>query len=137
NFKFENYTQSLDIKDFDISFVRGLSFEDGCSTITNFTGYLIAKGIEYIDEIKHETNYLICGGGRKNNYLMQCIKDNLVNNPTIMLDDIEKFYINGDYVESKAFGYLAIRSYLKLPISFPKTTGCLSPVVGGKLSKNF
>ena len=50
NFKIEKYTQSLDIKDFDISFVKGLSLEDGCSTITNFTGYLIAKGIEYLNK---------------------------------------------------------------------------------------
>ena len=37
-----------------------------------------------------------------------------------MIDD---FGIDGDFVESQAFAYLAIRSYLDLPISFPKTTG--------------
>ena len=30
-----------------------------------------------------------------------------------------------DLVESQAFAYLAIRSFLKLPITFPNTTGCL------------
>ena len=44
NFKIDNFDKSLDVKDFDISFLRGLSLEDGCATITNFTAYLIAKG---------------------------------------------------------------------------------------------
>ena len=37
---------------------------------------------------------------------------------------IDKFGIDGDFIESQAFAYLAVRSYLKLPISFPDTTGC-------------
>jgi anhydro-N-acetylmuramic acid kinase len=36
-------------------------------------------------------------------------------------------------VESQAFAYLAIRSYLNLPISFPETTGCDKPCTGGEL----
>jgi len=39
--------------------------------------------------------------------------------------------MDGDFIESQAFGYLAIRSYLNLPISFPKTTRCKKPVSGG------
>ena len=30
-----------------------------------------------------------------------------------------------------------IRSFLNLPISYPKTTGCSIPTVGGKLVQNF
>ena len=72
------FEKSLDIKDFDISFVRGLSLEDGCATITNFTAYLIAKGIEYSNGSNDKPiKYLICGGGRKNNFLIQSIKDYL------------------------------------------------------------
>ena len=137
NFKIEKYTQSLDIRDFDVSFVKGLSLEDGCSTITNFTGYLIAKGIEYLNKKNDQITCFLCGGGRKNNYLIKCIEENLVNKNNIILNKIDKYNIDGDYIESKAFGYLAIRSYLKLPISFPKTTGCVSSVTGGKLVKNF
>ena len=43
NFIINTYDKSLDIKDFDLSFVRGLSLEDGCSTLTNFTAFLIWK----------------------------------------------------------------------------------------------
>ena len=43
---------------------------------------------------------------------------------SIRLKLIDDFNIDGDFVEFKAFAFLAIRSYEKMPISFPKTTGC-------------
>ena len=43
--------------------------------------------------------------------------------------------IDGDFIESQAFAYLAIRSILKLPISFPNTTGCKVSSTGGKFIK--
>ena len=138
NFRMSSFEKSLDIKDFDISFARGLSLEDGCATITNFTAYLIAKGIEYSNGNNDKNiKYLVCGGGRKNSFLIQSIKDYLSNKININLDLIDKYNFNGDYIESQAFGYLAIRSFLNLPTSYPKTTGCETPTVGGKLVKNF
>jgi anhydro-N-acetylmuramic acid kinase len=138
NFKIDSYEKSLDIKNFDISFVRGLSFEDGCATITNLTAYLIAKGIEYSNSNNDKPiKYLLCGGGRKNSFLIQNIKGYISNKTNISLDLIDKYDFDGDYIESQAFGYLAIRSFLNLPISFPKTTGCVKPTIGGKLVKNF
>ena len=38
-------------------------------------------------------------------------------------------------MESQAFAYLAIRSFLKKPISFPETTGVKNPSTGGNLIK--
>ena len=46
------------------------------------------------------------------------------------------FGIDGEFIESQAFAYLAIRSYLKLPISFPETTGVKKPCTGGNIIKN-
>ena len=137
NFKIEKYSQSLDIKDFDVSFARGLSLEDGCATVTDFTGYLIAKGLEHLNSLNETIKFLVCGGGRKNNFLIDCINSNLLNKNKIILEPIEKYSLDGDFIESQAFGYLAIRSLLNLPISFPKTTGCNSPITGGKLVNNF
>jgi len=138
NFKIDNFDKSLDVKDFDISFARGLSLEDGCATITNFTAYLIAKGIEHANgNYDKPIKYLVCGGGRKNNFLIQSVKDFLKSKNNISLNSIDEYNLDGDYVESRAFGYLAIRSYLNLPISYPKTTGCETPTVGGRLVKNF
>ena len=78
--------------------------------------------------------WLVCGGGRKNKYLLESIKDNFEN---ISIELIDQYQINGDFVESQAFAYLAIRSYLELPISFPTTTGCKRPITGGDIIKNF
>ena len=138
NFQIDKFDKSLDVKNFDISFARGLSLEDGCATITNFTAYLIAKGIEHSNgnNIK-PIKYLICGGGRRNTFLIQSIKVYLSHKKNISLNSIDDYSLNGDYIESQAFGYLSIRSFLNLPISYPKTTGCKTPTVGGELVKNF
>jgi anhydro-N-acetylmuramic acid kinase len=138
NFELNSFDKSLDIKDFDISFARGLSLEDGCATVTNFTAYLIAKGIEHANGNNNDPiKFLVCGGGRKNNYLINSIKSYLSHKQYISLNSIDDYSLNGDYIESQAFGYLAIRSFLNLPISYPKTTGCIKPTVGGKLAQSF
>jgi anhydro-N-acetylmuramic acid kinase len=50
---------------------------------------------------------------------------------------IDDYGIDGDFIESQAFAYLAIRSYQNLPISFPETTGVREPCTGGIIIKNF
>ena len=50
---------------------------------------------------------------------------------------IDKHNIDGDFIESQAFAFLAIRSVLNLPISFPETTGCKNLCTGGVIVKNF
>ena len=131
-----NYKKSLDVKDFDIFFAKGLSLENGASTITNFTADLIANGIKYTHRKSNSkiNKWLVCGGGRKNKYLLESIKNNFEQ---ISIKLIDQYEIDGDFVESQAFAYLAIRSFLKLPISFPSTTGCIEPSTGGELIKNF
>ncbi|MBM3630818.1 MAG: anhydro-N-acetylmuramic acid kinase [Alphaproteobacteria bacterium] len=139
NFNINSYSNSLDVKDFDISFARGLSFEDGCATITNFTAFLIAEGIKFINrnEKKINSRYLICGGGRKNSFLIQSIKNYLTDFNNLILESIDNYNLNGDFIESQAFGFLGIRSLLNLPISFPKTTRCKNPTSGGVLVENY
>ena len=81
--------------------------------------------------------FLICGGGRKNSNLINHIKNYTSNENYINLESIDNYNLNGDYIESQAFGFLAIRSFLNLPISFSTTTGCKEFTVGGKLVENF
>ena len=126
----------MDIKNFDVSFARGLSLEDGCATITDFTAYLIAEGLKHISQ-KNSITFLLCGGGRKNNNLINRIKNYISKENNITLEIIDNYNLNGDYIESQAFAFLAIRSFLNLPISFSTTTGCKEFTVGGKLVENF
>ena len=138
NFELSSIKESLDINNFDISFVKGLNVEDGCATLTEFTAYLISEGLKKIDNIKNiETkNLIISGGGRKNKSLIKKIFK-FMNNKQLSIRNIDEFNIDGDFVESQAFAYLAIRSFLNLPISFPNTTRCKSPTTGGVINKNF
>ena len=133
----KNKNLSFDIKDFDLSFVRGLSYEDGLSTLTKFTSEIICDSI--IKNIKkdktNKINLLVCGGGRKNLTLIENIRNKLPNN--INLDLIDNYNINGDFIESQAFAYLAIRSLLKKEISFVKTTNVKKSCTGGILVKNY
>ncbi len=138
NFEFKSYETSLDVKDFDTSFVKGLSFEDGCATLTKFTAYLIADGLRKINK-QNDVNpyqYIFCGGGRKNKSLMQSIRNYLVNK-NMIIKDIDDYNFDGNFIESQAFAYLAIRSYLKLPISFPSTTRSKKAISGGDILQNF
>ena len=97
---------------------------------------MIAEGLKYISQ-KNSITFLLCGGGRKNSHLINRIKNYISNENNINLELIDNFNLNGDYIESQAVGFLAIRSFLNLPISFKTTTGCKDPTVGGKLVKNF
>ena len=128
-------TFSLDVNDFDVSFARGLSLEDGAATLTDFTSRII-----YAEILNSLTNFkknffkiLVSGGGRKNKTLLNFIKNKALKNLTF--ETIDSIGIDGDFVESQAFAYLAIRSFIKQPISFPNTTGCKSPSVGGEIVK--
>ena len=55
----------------------------------------------------------------------------------VVIKSIDDYKINGDFVESQAFAYLGIRSFLKLPISFPQTTNVDFECTGGVLSENY
>jgi len=125
---------SYDISDFDISFAKGLSLEDGAATLTLYTANYFTANFKFIEKFKDTSKEktILCGGGRKNKFLVNIIKS--YNKDVKLIDD---YGIDGDFVESQAFGYLAIRSYLKLPISFPETTGCKKSCSGGILVKNF
>ena len=68
---------------------------------------------------------------------MKTIREYLKDYKDLKIESIDIFGLDGDYIESQAFGFLAIRSYLGLPISFPNTTRCKKPTVGGLINKNF
>ena len=128
---------SFDTKDFSLGFVRGLNLEDGAATLTDYTGKVIVTNLLNFLSKDKEKNWkiLICGGGRKNKTLIDSMEKDSLKNFSIQL--IDDYGVDGDYVESQAFAYIAIRSFLNLPITFPGTTGCKKPCSGGIITKNF
>ncbi len=120
---------SYDLKDFEISFLKGLSLEEGSATVTEFTSHLITEKLNKFKDIK---KVIICGGGRKNKYLIKKIVEKCIHK----VESIDVYGTNGDFIESQAFAFLAIRSFLNLPITSPNTTGCSKASTGGVLIKN-
>ena len=122
---------SFDRKEFDFSFVKGLEFEDAVATLTYFTALIISQNIK--KNFDNEIEIILCGGGRRNLALVNHIKK-LLKYKIKLIDD---FSVDGDFIESQAFAYLSIRSYLKKIISYPNTTNVLNPVTGGEIKKNY
>tara|TARA_Y100000310_G_scaffold126386_1_gene125262 strand:- start:2008 stop:3171 length:1164 start_codon:yes stop_codon:yes gene_type:complete len=135
----ESYN-SLDINDPRLKPVffndgSGLSLEDGTATITEYTSKILSHFFSDYLGRRYETfagsgdlkKIILCGGGRKNKFLLNSISEKVYEKLVL----IDKYGIDGDFVESQAFAYLAIRSYLKLPISFPSTTGVSKSCSGG------
>ena len=131
------YFRSLDIKEFDLSIIKELTLKDAVATLTEFTSLIIGK-LHTVGCMR--TTLILCGGGRKNKFLVQKIKKNSkhLDAPyTSNVKLIDDYGIDGDFIESQAFGYLAVRSFLNLPITFPNTTGCKEPTTGGVIVKNY
>ena len=120
-------TRSFDTNDFNTEFVNNLSIEDGAATLIEFSVKILVDKLKDVEKEK----IILCGGGRKNNFLIERIKKN-----NISYKLIDEFNVDGDFIESQAFAYIAIRKYLNLPISFPKTTGVKLPCKGGDIIQN-
>ena len=104
-----------------------INFYDACATLSAFTAYAIINNLKKIDNQK----IILSGGGVKNKFILNLIKENL-GNRVISIDEI---YGDSKFIESQAFAYLGIRRVKNLPISYPGTTGVKNPITGGKITK--
>ena len=105
--------------------IASLTVEDGAATLSAFTVKSITNAINRLS--KPFKKCIVAGGGRHNVSLMTGLKDNFPNR-LISSDDMGW---SGDAIEAQAFAFLAVRSRLNLPISFPGTTGVSEPQTGG------
>jgi anhydro-N-acetylmuramic acid kinase len=119
--------KSLDRNDFSSTPIEGLSLEDGAATLAAFTAAAIGKAREHMPE--EPRIWVVCGGGRKNKTLMGLIASHVQN----AVVPAEALGLDGDFIEAQAWAYLAVRSALQLPITFPETTGAPAPMTGGVL----
>ncbi|MEM7268825.1 MAG: anhydro-N-acetylmuramic acid kinase [Pseudomonadota bacterium] len=108
--------------------VKGMSAEDGAATLTALTVDCVAAAVPHLPS--PPSQWLVCGGGRRNGTMMQWLGETL----NVPVKPVEDFGLDGDLMEAQAFAYLAVRSTRGLPLSAPGTTGCKEPVTGGKLS---
>ncbi len=119
--------KSLDRDAFSACSVDDLPVDDGAATLTTFTVNSILMGLAQMPE---RTRHVIaCGGGRHNRAIMRGLS------ARVAVTDADQLGWSGDYIEAEGFAYLAARSLGGLPLSLPTTTGCASPVTGGRLAR--
>jgi len=125
--------KSLDRDEWDIAQMgrssqdmSNVSIEDGAATLLAFTAEGIIKSLEHMPEAPRE--WYVCGGGRHNKALMGLLAARLGE-----VHSVDELGWNGDATEAECFAYLAIRSVLGKPLSFPKTTGVSQGMTGGVL----
>jgi anhydro-N-acetylmuramic acid kinase len=75
---------------------------------------------------------ILAGGGRKNKTLIKFLSK-LLN---VNVESIDRYKLAGDFIESQAFAYLAIRSLEEKHLSLPTTTGVSKSVTGGIVYSN-
>lgn len=122
-----NAPKSLDRDMWSNINVSKLSTEDGLATLLAFTLESIIKALEHFPSSPHA--WFVCGGGRHNDHLMACLSEKLEGR----VQSIEALGYNGDAIEAQGFGYMAVRSLLGLPYTFPGTTGVDASCTGGTL----
>ena len=119
--------KSLDRNEFDLSAIEDLSIEDAAATLVAFTTETIAQSAKYFPQLSQR--WLITGGGRHNSFMMEELSERL----GFKVMPVEDVGWNGDALEAQAFAFLAVRSLLNLPLSFPSTTGVPMELTGGDL----
>ncbi len=122
--------KSLDRNSFGdfLTCLDDLNPHDGVATASALCVSSVRKALELCPQ-RIEALY-VCGGGRKNRFLMQLLEQELACN----VMPIEAIGFDGDFIEAQAFAYLAARSFQGMTLSAPMTTGVKQPLSGGQLA---
>lgn len=117
--------KSLDRADFSAAPAEGLGLADGAATLLAIAVGAVARARDWLPE--RPKRWLVCGGGRHNPVLMDGLRQALGDG----VDPVEAVGWDGDALEAQAMAFLAARRIAGLPTTWPGTTGCGSPTVGG------
>ena len=128
----KEYPKSLDIDYFSkyVELLKKYNPEDALYTATMMTSESIFMGIKLLK--KNIKTIVLTGGGRKNNFLLSNVIKR-AKKLNIIIMKIDDYGYDGDLLEAQMFGYLGIRSYKKMIISTPLTTGVKKKISGGKI----
>ena len=121
--------KSLDRNDFQPPLPGEIELADGARTLARLTAEAIFAASDHLPE--KPNLWIICGGGSKNDVIMSDLGELTAQSESRIIS-AEQAGFNGGAMEAEAFAYLAIRSFKNLPITFPGTTGCKSPTLGGE-----
>lgn len=120
--------KSLDRNAFPVEIAQALPFPDACATLVAFAAEAVAVGLRSAGAMP--SRLVVCGGGARNPTMMRALAERC-RVPVVSADSLGW---SGDAIEAQGFAYLAVRSLLGLPLSFPGTTGVPRPTTGGRLA---
>lgn len=121
--------KSLDRGGWDISTISNFPLAEAVATLTAFTVDAIAAAAQHFPAPARA--WYVTGGGRHNRAIM----DGLAQKLGVPVHAVDTLGWNGDALEAEGFAYMAVRSVLGHPLSFPGTTGVKKPISGGVLNK--
>jgi len=134
----KNKNNSFDTSDFNLSEFNSLEPKNGAATLS----FVTAKAILNFARDLELRRIILCGGGRHNQAILNFLKKDKfiissIDDLNLFGDKIdgEELLVTGqgDFIESQAFAYLAVRSKLKKNISLPTTTGVKQSSTGGDI----
>ena len=130
---------------------RRYSFADTLRTALYLSSYAFVHSLSFIPpDLSMPSDFLIFGGGWKNPLALNDFK-NLLQGEGLILPEhrkifaalqarfsrppsvewSDKFGYSGQYMEARIFADMAYCRIVGKPFTFPETTGCRHPVVGG------
>jgi anhydro-N-acetylmuramic acid kinase len=123
--------KSLDRNEFHVraKTADALEEHDAAATLTAFTIEATVAALKHVPS--KPIRWLVTGGGRHNQSIMQGLADRL----GVPVEPVENVGWDGDLLEAQCFGYLAVRSVMGLPLSLPTTTGVPQAMTGGRSFK--
>jgi anhydro-N-acetylmuramic acid kinase len=110
--------------------LAGKSLEDGAATLTAVTAAGIARAIALFPRAPR--SFIVAGGGIRNPVLMRMLAERVAPAGVTTADAVGW---SADSLEAQGFAYLAVRSLMGLPLSFPTTTGVPHPMPGGVVAR--
>jgi len=120
---------NLDWLEQKLSYFKHLiSDEDIMATLVILTCEPIIKAINHLPH----GSLLVCGGGAKNNAIMQYIQSSLPGWQVKVTDDVG---ISGDFMEAMAFAWLAHRCLNRLSGNDPQVTGARRAEICGSVTR--
>jgi anhydro-N-acetylmuramic acid kinase len=108
---------------------RYLGDRDILATLTEFTAIAIAQSYQKFLP-KFPDRVLICGGGSRNDYLLQRLQHHLA---PAEVTDTDAAGLNADFKEAIAFAVLGYLRLQESPGNLPRVTGASHPVLLGHI----
>lgn len=131
---------------------EAIPFADRIRTLEYFSAYAFVYNLGYIPQNYDFPKYfLVFGGGWRNPLIFTDFKNLLAGKVEVLPEHQEHFNriftpqpqvewsdvygYNGKYMEARIFADMAHCKLTKEPFTYPETTGCLQPTVGGIIVK--